>query len=197
LRGGKRLKGQLHIHTTASDGRLTPQEAADLYSSLGFGFIAYTDHDHLLKPNYPEMIAAVKTELLVFSGIEHTVGTRWGYVHVNQIDGEQEKLFVFNHPADYGLSVKQVREAMEDVSQKYPIAAVEITHMGFYTPDFDTELLPYPKLATDDSHNSLACGRTWIELDCIRDKDEIIRQIKCGNFHCGYTRGSKNNIRTG
>jgi hypothetical protein len=75
--------------------------------------------------------------------------------------------------------------------QKYPIDAVEITHMGFPTPEFNTDLIPFPKVVTDDSHNSLACGRTWIELDCKRNKDEIIRQIRQGSFRCGYARGIK------
>jgi predicted metal-dependent phosphoesterase TrpH len=60
------VKGQLHIHTTCSDGRNSPQQAADIYDGLGFYFIVYTDHDHLLKPNYRQEIAAVKTNLMVF-----------------------------------------------------------------------------------------------------------------------------------
>lgn len=44
------LKGQLHAHTTMSDGRLTPQETADEYARLGFHFLAITDHDHLCVP---------------------------------------------------------------------------------------------------------------------------------------------------
>ena len=43
------LKGCLHTHTTASDGNLTPQQTADAYADLGYDFIAFTDHDYLLK----------------------------------------------------------------------------------------------------------------------------------------------------
>lgn len=183
------LKGQLHIHTNFSDGKLTPQEAADIYARLGFDFIAYTDHDHLLKTSYREVIREVRTNMIVFWGIELTLPTRWGYVHVNKIEGEKEKLYIFNHPADYGLSIKQTLECIEDVSLEYSIDAVEVTHMGFYTPDYDNEVIPYPKVATDDSHTSLACGRAWIEMDCQRDKDSILRQIKRGGFNCCFTKG--------
>lgn len=189
LKGGIHLKGQLHIHTTASDGNLSPQRAADIYSGLGFEFIAYTDHDHLLKPDYRQVLAAVKTDLLVFMGIELTVSTRWGYVHVNRIEGDQETLHIFNHPADYGLSVKQIRECIADVLQQYPVDAIENTHMGFFTPEFDDARLLYPRIASDDSHDRLACGRAWIEMDCCRDKDLILRQIKRGEFTCAYARG--------
>lgn len=189
------MKGQLHIHTTASDGKLTPQEAADRYAGLGFDFIAFTDHDHLLKPNYHKLIATVKTNLLVFDGIELTVCTRWGYVHVSQISGDKEELYIFNHPADYGLSIKEVLQCIDDVLQKYPVDAVEITHMGFSTPEFNSDLIPYPKVATDDSHNSLACGRAWIEVDGKRDKDSILSKIKQGRFKCGYTKGDTRSIK--
>ncbi len=43
------LKGSLHIHTTCSDGEMTPQEVANAYAERGFDFIAFTDHDYLLK----------------------------------------------------------------------------------------------------------------------------------------------------
>jgi len=83
------LKGQLHTHTTFSDGNMTPQEVADIYAGMGFGFLAFTDHDHLLKPSYREAIAAVHSELTIFFGIELTVPSRKGYVHVSRIEGEQ------------------------------------------------------------------------------------------------------------
>ena len=35
------LKGALHVHTTCSDGELTPQEAANAYEERGFDFIAF------------------------------------------------------------------------------------------------------------------------------------------------------------
>jgi len=98
------LKGQLHVHTTFSDGRLTIQEATDVYEDLGFDFIVITDHDHLLRPGYREAIEGVRSNLLVFFGIELTLHTRWGYVHVSEIEGEKEKLYIFNHPYEYGLS---------------------------------------------------------------------------------------------
>jgi predicted metal-dependent phosphoesterase TrpH len=188
--GGKgvHLKGQLHIHTTFSDGRLTPQATADVYKGLGYDFIAYADHDHLLKTSYREAIEAVKTPMLVFFGIELTIGTRWGYVHVSMIEGKKEVLHTFNHPGENGFSVKHTLEAIEDVSKAIKVDAVEITHHGFYTPEYNTGEIPYPKVATDDSHAAMGCGRAWIELDSKKDKDSIIKAIKKGDFECCYAR---------
>ena len=43
-KGRKWFKGNLHMHTTESDGKLTPAEAAALYAENGYDFIARTDH---------------------------------------------------------------------------------------------------------------------------------------------------------
>jgi len=182
------LKGQLHIHTTCSDGTLTPQQAADLYADLGFDFIAFTDHDHLLKPNYREVIEAVQSDLVMFYGEELTVFHK-GYFHVNRIEGRKEILHIFNHPAEYGLSPKLIRERIRALDKRYGFDAVEVTHHGFYTPEFDIPEICYPKVASDDAHTEAGCGRGWIEADCKRDKDAILRAIKEGAFCNGYSRG--------
>ena len=41
---GKWYKGNLHTHTTASDGQYTPEETMNLYRRLGYDFLALTDH---------------------------------------------------------------------------------------------------------------------------------------------------------
>lgn len=41
---GKWFRGNLHTHTTLSDGRYTPERAAALYRDAGYDFIALTDH---------------------------------------------------------------------------------------------------------------------------------------------------------
>lgn len=38
------FKGCLHVHSTASDGCLTPEEVIDWYRSRGYHFLALTDH---------------------------------------------------------------------------------------------------------------------------------------------------------
>lgn len=45
LTGGKWLKGNLHAHTTNSDGRSEPQDVIDRYARLGHDFLMISDHD--------------------------------------------------------------------------------------------------------------------------------------------------------
>lgn len=42
---GDWYKGNLHTHTTVSDGALTPQETIRFYAEGGYDFLALTDHD--------------------------------------------------------------------------------------------------------------------------------------------------------
>jgi hypothetical protein len=175
------LKGCLHIHTTCSDGELSPQRVADEYGRRGYDFIAYTDHDYLLKPNYRDAYEKVKSDMIIFPGVELTVFVK-GYVHVNRIEGEKEVLHVFNHISEYDLSVNQVFERLESLKNMYPIDVVEVTSKGFRVKEFENMDIPFPKIASDDAHGMVGIGRAWIELDAKREKDSIIKAIKAGDF---------------
>ena len=175
------LKGGLHTHTTCSDGELTPQEVARAYEERGFDFIAFTDHDYLLKPNHREIYSQVKTDMILFHGIELTVFVK-GYVHVNKIEGDREVLHVFNHIGEYDLTLEQIRERTESIAQMFPLDVVEITTKGFRQKEIEELDLPFPKIASDDSHTLVGIGRAWIELDAPRDKDAILKAIKKGRF---------------
>jgi len=174
------LKGALHVHTNLSDGVLSPREAVEIYRNLGFDFIAITDHDFLIKPDYMDKIPTDIDGILVFKGIELTVFAR-GYMHVNRIDGDREQLYIFNHPEECNMPLELVKEVIEEVAEKFPLDCVEITSKGFYTPLFDSEEIPYVKVASDDSHAEFGCGRAWVEVDAKLDKDDILRAIKRGD----------------
>lgn len=49
---GQWYKGNLHTHTTRSDGRVTPEEAIAWYRQRGYDFLALTDH-WVLTPGIP------------------------------------------------------------------------------------------------------------------------------------------------
>jgi hypothetical protein len=180
------LKGALHIHTTCSDGELSIQEVVDVYAGLGFDFVALTDHDYLMRPDCYEPVRRMRTDLIIFTGVELTIFEK-GYIHINRIEGEKESLHIFCHPAELDLPLAKVRERIKTVAERIPIDAVEITSKGFRTPEYDISEIQYPKVATDDAHTRLGCGRAWIEMDCMRDKDSIIRAIRDGDFWNCYT----------
>tara|TARA_R110001592_G_scaffold217287_3_gene470947 strand:+ start:971 stop:1585 length:615 start_codon:yes stop_codon:yes gene_type:complete len=179
------LKGALHTHTTKSDGKLHPEEVLRVYRDLGFDFIALTDHDFLMMPHAYDAVPDEFEDMLIFKGIERTVFAR-GYLHYNEIHGDDEVIHIFNHPAEYDLTVDEVKSRLEELETSLPIHAMEVSQKGYYTPEFDIPLFPYPKVVSDDSHTREGCGRAWVEVPCGRDKDTILRSIKNGEATLNY-----------
>ena len=63
--GSKRVyKGNLHVHTTCSDGHKSPEQVIELYKSHGYDFLAITDHR---KVSYP---TSYYGDFTVLSGME-------------------------------------------------------------------------------------------------------------------------------
>jgi len=58
------FKGNLHCHTTMSDGRLTPEECKSFYRSRGYDFLAVTDHRKTGEATH------MKDGMLVLCGME-------------------------------------------------------------------------------------------------------------------------------
>lgn len=175
------IRGALHVHTLCSDGEMDILEAIDIYQSLGFDFIAITDHDFIMKNGCYKILDEINPDILVFKGIEKTIFVN-GYVHINEIYGDNEILRIFNHPMDIATDINGILEKIDCVKKVIDIDAIEITSRGFYTKELDIPLISYPKVATDDAHNFRMCGRAWIEMDSPLDKDTIIRKIKAGDF---------------
>jgi hypothetical protein len=63
-RPGRWFKGQLHVHSTASDGELAPESVLDWYRKRGYHFVARTDHDVLSEPR------TMAGDFITLSGIE-------------------------------------------------------------------------------------------------------------------------------
>ncbi len=50
---GKFYKANLHLHTTISDGKMTPEEVKQAYMEQGYSILAYTDHEVIVP--HPEL----------------------------------------------------------------------------------------------------------------------------------------------
>lgn len=60
------LKGNLHCHTTVSDGALTPEETCKGYRNHGYDFLSMTDHN-VFVPH----CEVPQEELVLLTGVEH------------------------------------------------------------------------------------------------------------------------------
>jgi predicted metal-dependent phosphoesterase TrpH len=76
------VKADLHLHTTASDGRLEPKEIVSLAVKVGLDVIAITDHD-TIGGIEPALVAAQAfPSLTVIPGVEINTDVPRGEVHV-------------------------------------------------------------------------------------------------------------------
>jgi len=178
------LKGSLHVHTCFSDGAHTPEEMVKAYLDLGYDFVAITDHDYLIKPQYWESIPESNGDMIVFKGIELEYPPL-RFQHIGKILGNKETLLIFNHPNQYRLSIAEVNRQIQVISRDMKIHCLEVTDKGVYTKMYDTPDIPLPKIASDDSHTFDMCGWAWVEVQSPRDRDSILRAIKDGNFKIG------------
>jgi len=62
---GQWFKGNLHTHTTESDGRLSPKEVTDAYRDAGYDFVVITDHEKVT-----DVGDLTQPGLLVMPGVE-------------------------------------------------------------------------------------------------------------------------------
>ena len=68
ITNGSWYKGNLHCHTTNSDGKLTPEETVERYKSKGWSFLALTDHQY-----YSHLSQLGDEDFLILPGTELSV----------------------------------------------------------------------------------------------------------------------------
>lgn len=152
-------KIDLHAHTTASDGRITPKDLVLKAKKIGLSAIAITDHD-TVNGIEEAMKEGEKLGLEVIPGIELTCRSGYQEVHVLGyfLDYKDEKLIetldairfrkmnkklsfkdylsiiidagglpVLAHPAEYGLSNRELEETIKELTS-YGLVGVEVKH---------------------------------------------------------------------
>ena len=75
-------KVDLHIHTTASDGRLPPEEIVQRAAEQGLKYIAITDHDTVAGISRALQAGTAFPGLTVIPGMEINTDTQTGEVHI-------------------------------------------------------------------------------------------------------------------
>ncbi|RLC93381.1 MAG: PHP domain-containing protein [Chloroflexi bacterium] len=87
------MKADLHIHSTASDGHLTPEELVAMAADLGLEVISITDHDSIDGVAPALEAAQAYTGLKLIAGVEVSTDVPHGEVHIlgyfiNHLDPE-------------------------------------------------------------------------------------------------------------
>jgi len=61
-------KGNMHAHTTLSDGKQTPEEVKELYKANGYSFVAFTDHEVIFDNSHLD-----DDEFIALTGVEYAI----------------------------------------------------------------------------------------------------------------------------
>lgn len=99
---GQWLRGNLHTHTTNSDGKRPPQAVIDDYAARGYGFLMLSDHDVYTSP---EMLAALDNRgLVLIPGNEISArGPHMLHVNCNQrIEPDRQRQTVIDQANQAG-----------------------------------------------------------------------------------------------
>lgn len=86
---GKFWKGNIHTHSTVSDGRLTPLQVCEKYREIGYDFLSITDHFmNRFEWKIADATACTTDDFLTIIGAElHVHGTEFGQLwHILAID---------------------------------------------------------------------------------------------------------------
>lgn len=172
--GNNRLKVGLHIHTTVSDGKATPEEAARIYKEAGFDAVALTDH---WKYNPEGELLGLK----IISGAEYNIGggnSIGGVIHIVGVGMETEPrldretataqeiideirncggLAILAHPAwslnspEMILPLKGI-EGVEIYNSVSNAGESTRPYSGYFIDIMANMDVSYPILATDDTH---------------------------------------------
>ncbi len=201
-------KGNLHTHTTRSDGTLTPDEIADLYRSRGYDFLALTDH---------WKISETKTHpngLLLLSGIEYDFGknVREGIFHIVGVGMTEdphvtrtdtpETAIAKIHNAGGVADIAHPAWSMNTTEQLKRTLAADYSEIFNSVSDLPANCRPYsgdvldklaadengklfPLAAVDDAH--WCKGEECRSFICVQAEkctpEAIIKSIKSGNFY--------------
>jgi predicted metal-dependent phosphoesterase TrpH len=205
---GRWLKGNLHTHTTNSDGRKTPQEAVAWYAEAGYDFVALTDHHRI--PSAADLTAVPSITVLAgeeLNFVDRETGADYHVVclgcrdtitlpakvtameAVAQATAQAELAFVA-HP--YWCA-----NEIDDLLRAMPLAGVEVFNTtceklngkGLSVVHWDALLkrgIPAFGFAVDDAHWSSRAdyGEAWV---CVKAEENqaaaIIAALARGEFY--------------
>lgn len=205
-RGKNEYKGNLHAHTTASDGAYTPEEVIRAYKGAGYDFLAITDHRKLTAARDEDLLLIPGMELdftLSDSEVIHLLAIgisdsyqmiyQWGMTAQEAVRFLKEKgaLVFLAHPH---WSLNRV----DTVKSLGGIDGVEIFN-SISRPPYNaqradaTQILDllacdghlYPTLATDDSHfydAELFGGFIYATADSLDEKG-ILAALREGQYY--------------
>jgi hypothetical protein len=204
---GKWYKGNLHSHSTESDGIRSPMEVMDWYSNHGYAFNVITDHNRLTIPEKfgtPSLLAIPGTELTCRRGDQeyHILGIGLNSMPIESQQDPQQAIDAINAVGGIGIIAHPYWHDLQ-LDDMLPLTGhhgIEIYNTGCWIEQQRGHALVHWDALTsrgqktwgyavDDSHWKTADhGGGWIVVKAKKlDQVSIIKSIKQGDFYssCG------------
>ncbi len=202
--GNKYYKVATHLHSNLSDGKLSPEEIAEVYKKEGYDAIALTDHwrfGEQKEINGLHIISGAEYDNGPGSATMHIVGLFMKHdPEVNKGDSRQKTvnkikaaggIAVLAHPA---WSMNSIADALEvdgfEATEIYNTVSEEGQSLRAYSDQFVDMCaragLNYGVLAADDSHyyGGIDNCRGWIMVKADELTDEALAEsIKRRDFY--------------
>jgi predicted metal-dependent phosphoesterase TrpH len=200
------LRGNLHCHTTESDGRLTPQQTVDWFAGAGYHFLALTDHNRVTDPtalNTKGLCLLTSTELTAAGGelgsAYHLVGlgltsdavlpppSTLAAESVSWLRARGAVVFVA-HPHWSGLSVADLMAAGAHGIEIYNGGTVLDSQRGEALTHWDEGLARGARwwgIAVDDTHwHTIDRGLGWVMVRAAKATPKaILHALAQGQFY--------------
>jgi len=191
------LKGQLHIHTTNSDGEDTPYEVIKDYKKRGYDFIAFTDHNVIPKKEDLKN----DNNIIVFSGIEYSDP------HIGCIEVKKElerdlmvpeniyeakkccEFSIFNHPnwhIHHWPIFKMLKNCQLNALEIYNAVCEWLPGPAESSDKWDRLLSSGYRIfgvASDDAHKKEHRDFAWVMVNSKKRKTSILNALKKGCFY--------------
>jgi len=205
---GQWFKGCLHVHSTASDGKLTPDEVIAWYRSRGYHFLALTDHGVLseaqsLADDFVTLSGIEVGDMDPQAGLYHLVGlglrrppnlSREGYVPMQEAVNRLRAaggLVYLAHPYWSGQMSKDLLDLEGCFGLEIYNGSCEVMDCkGLSTVHWDDLLAAGRRLcglAVDDAHwgpgpVDADLGWIWVKAPALT-QEAILHALKQGHFY--------------
>ena len=182
------LKGNLHAHTTNSDGKATPQERVDLYAEQGYGFLCLADHNDITRIDS----LACPDGMVLIQGVE---------LHPeNPFGGSTHHFVALNVDQDMDAKRMPPQLVIDEVNEQG--GSIWLAHPHWSSVKIMREILPLHGFAGFEVFNSIcsAYGRgesavhwdDWMELEnrlypALANDDCHSRDGERGDAYRGWT----------
>ena len=209
LTGGVWLRGNLHTHSTQSDGTRTPQAVIDDYASRGYGFLMLSDHNHFTSDE--DYQGWDNRGMVLIPGNEVCGGPHLQHVDADRLvppDGGPQAILnaiaqaeresgrgfsVVNHPNWMGqfdhASILQMREWTGYIGMEIYNGLITILDGSPYALDKWDMLLSEGRrlwgFANDDAHRPHHVEFGW-NVAYVKDRTRagVVEALRHGRFYC-------------